>query len=85
MVVLSRQELFDRVRKSNGLVGRQRITDLWSDCADQWIFGSNARGGYGETLTFHYATDRDLLNDIAPECSLIYEGEEDGKRVYVIA
>lgn len=61
---MTKREMFKLVAKANGLRGRQRITDVWQDGADRWVFDSNARGGYGETLTFHYATDADLLNDI---------------------
>jgi hypothetical protein len=67
MELITKAEIFERVRKANGLRGRQRITEYWSDGADEWIFGTNAKGGYGETITLHYATDKDLLRDIAPE------------------
>ena len=69
--IISKEELFNLVRKANGLCGRQVITEYWSDSGDDWIFGSNAKGGYGESLTFHYATDKDLLKDIAPEYTAI--------------
>lgn len=69
--IISKEELFNLVRKANGLRGRQVITEYWSDSGDDWIFGSNAKGGYGESLTFHYATDKDLLKDIAPEYTAI--------------
>lgn len=61
---ITRETLFNKVAKANGLKGRQKITDVWSDCEDEWIFGSNAKGGYGETLTFHYRTDADLLGHL---------------------
>jgi hypothetical protein len=70
-IIISKVELFNLVRKANGLRGRQVITEYWSDGGDDWIFGSNAKGGYGESLTFHYATDKDLLKDIAPDYTSI--------------
>lgn len=69
--IISKAELFNLIRKANGLRGRQVITEYWSDSGDCWIFGSNAKGGYGEYLTYHYATDKDLLKDIAPEYTAI--------------
>jgi len=60
-MILTKETLFSMVARANGLKGRQKITDVWSDCSDRWIFDSNARGGYGETLTFHYETDEDLM------------------------
>lgn len=63
-MIITRETLFNMVAKANGLKGRQKINGVWSDCADEWIFGSNARGGYGEHLTFHYKTDVDLLSSI---------------------
>lgn len=73
-ITLTREELFERIREANHLNGRQRITDMWSNGeGDKWVFDSNAKGGYGETLTFHYATDEDLLKDIAPNYTTITE------------
>lgn len=66
-MIITRETLFNMVAKANGLKGRQKITDVWSDCGDEWIFGSNAKGGYGETLTFHYKTDADLLSGLGFE------------------
>lgn len=63
-MIIARDTLFNMVAKANGLKGRQKITDVWSDCEDEWIFGSNAKGGYGETLTFHYKTDAALLSSL---------------------
>ena len=63
-MIITRETLFNMVAKANGLKSRQKITDVWSDCLDEWVFGSNAKGGYGETLTFHYKTDADLLSSL---------------------
>ena len=63
-MILTKETLFSMVARANGLKGRQKVTGVWSDGSDKWIFGSNARGGYGETLTFHYETDRDLMGSL---------------------
>lgn len=68
---LTMDEIMSRVRKTNGLRGRQTIVGVYGDCCDKWIFDSNATGGYGETLTFHYRTDAELLHDIAPEFAVM--------------
>ena len=65
---ITQDELFALVCKDNGLRGRQKITGWWMDGTDEWVFDSNATGGYGETLTFHYGT-ADLVRNIAPEYS----------------
>ena len=57
-------ELFARVGKANGLRGRQKVNDYCRELEDGWAFYSNARGGYGELLSFHYETTADLLRDI---------------------
>lgn len=49
---ISLNDAFERIRKDNHLVGRQKITEFWFD--DDIVFDSNAKGGYGETMTFHY-------------------------------
>lgn len=63
MKAITIEDLYKAVARSNGLHGRQKITDHWRDC-EEWVFDSNARGGYGETLTFHYRNTHDLLTDI---------------------
>ena len=63
-MILTKETLFSMVARANGLKGRQKVTGVWSDGSDKWIFGSNARGGYGETLTFHYETDEDLMRGL---------------------
>lgn len=63
MKALLIEDLFKAVARSNGLRGRQKIIDYWRD-GDEWVFDSNAIGGYGETLTFHYRNTHDLLIDI---------------------
>lgn len=57
------EQLYNAVRRTNGLRGPQRIIDHWRD-EDEWVFDSNARGGYGETMTFHYRNTEDLARDI---------------------
>ena len=69
--IISKEELFNLVRKANGLRGRQVINEYWSISGDEWSFGSNAKGFFGESLTFHYANGKDLLKDIAPEYTAI--------------
>ena len=49
---ISLNDAFERIRRDNHLTGRQRITGFWFD--DDIVFDSNAKGGYGETMTFHY-------------------------------
>ena len=70
-MIITRETLFNMVAKANGLKGRQKITDVWSDREDGWIFGSNAKGGYGETLTFHYKTDADLLSSLGFKLTML--------------
>lgn len=49
---ISRYDAYNRIRKDNQLIGRQKIIGHWFD--DDIVFVSNAKGCYGETLTFHY-------------------------------
>lgn len=62
-ITMDAAELYARVRKANGLRGRQIVNDHAREF-DGWAFYSNARGGYGELLSFHYETTADLLRDI---------------------
>lgn len=74
---ITMEEIKKRVRKANGLRGRQKIIDVGADASDQWIFYSNAIGGYGESLSFHYTSNSDLLRDIAPDFStIVYVGND---------
>ena len=84
MITITEEELYKLVRRANGLVGRQAITGYYSDGYDKWVFDSNAKGGYGETLTFHYRTDEDLLKDIAPGRTAIIRAVSDGGEVSYI-
>ena len=63
-ITMDAAELYSRVRKANGLRGPQKITDHCREFEDGWAFYSNARGGYGELVSFHYCTTADLLRDI---------------------
>ena len=65
-VILGREEVFSKVAKDNGLRGRQRITCLMYEhnYGDAFAFDSNAKGCYGETLTFHYGKDADLMKSL---------------------
>ena len=63
-ITMDAAELYSRVRKANGLRGRQTVNDHARELEDGWAFYSNARGGYGELLSFHYETTADLLRDI---------------------
>lgn len=53
MTSVCNDEMFKLIRKDNELRGKQRITE-WYMSGDEIVFSSNAKGGYGETLTFHY-------------------------------
>ena len=64
-ITMDADELYARVRKATGLRGPQKINDYCREFKDGWAFYSNARGGYGELLSFHYDTTADLLRDIA--------------------
>ena len=57
--------LYKLVGKSNGLRGRQKITDHWREGRDGWAFTSNAHGDMGETLSFHYETTSIMLKYLA--------------------
>lgn len=63
-ITMDAAELYARVRKANGLRGRQVVNDHARELDDGWVFYSNARGGYGELLSFHYENTADLLRDI---------------------
>lgn len=65
-VRLGMGEVFSKVAKDNGLRGRQRITCLMYEhnYGDAFAFDSNAKGCYGETLTFHYGKDADLMKSL---------------------
>ena len=49
---ISEVDAYKPIREDNHLTGRQKITGHWFD--DDIVFDSNAKGGYGETMTFHY-------------------------------
>lgn len=49
---ISKVDAYKRIREDNHLTGRQKITGHWFD--DDIVFDSNSKGGYGETMTFHY-------------------------------
>lgn len=66
---VEQKEAFEIIRRKCGLRGRQRITDVWMD-GDGYVFGSNAKGGYGETLTFHY-TDAQLAAELGLDASVV--------------
>lgn len=59
-------EVFNMLRKPNGLRGRQRVVALMYDhnFGDAFAFTTNATGGYGETITLHYETDEMLMRDL---------------------
>ncbi len=63
-ITMDAAELYARVRKANGLRGRQVVNDHAREFEDGWAFYSNARGAYGELISFHYCTTADLLRDI---------------------
>lgn len=72
MTAITIDALFKAIRKNNHLTGRQKITCFWRD-GEEWIFDSNAKGMYRETLTFHYTNTKNLLAELG------YEEEEEIK------
>jgi len=65
-VRIPRLEVFTKVARANGLRGKQRITSLMYEhgYGDAFAFDSNATGGWGEKMTFHYETDEMLMQSL---------------------
>lgn len=76
MKAITLETLFEEVRKNNHLRGRQKIITYWRD-GDEWVFDSNAKGGYGETLTFHYRNTKHLLAELG------YKEEEENSIIFI--